>query len=354
MDAFIPRSVTDQLADHLRDQILQGALTGTMPGIKYLANTLGVSPNTLLASVKQLERQGLVVPQGPGRASKIVLPKRDLQTPSLRVAVLRYMVLAESPLMISLRHYLEEAGHVPFYADKTLSELNMDVRRVSKFVEKTEADAWVVVAGSRDVLEWFSQQKKPAFALFGRRYNLPIAGGGPDKETAMCQATRRLIELGHRRISLLVNPQHRKPEPAKSVRGFLSELQSAGIRAGEFNLPDWEASPEAFAEVINALLGLSPATALILDEATLYHAAYHQVTAKGLRVPEDISLVSTDWDLSYSWCRPPISCVRWDRHPMMRRIVRWANNNARGQEDRQQSNFKAEFVEGGTIGPVRK
>jgi hypothetical protein len=32
--------------------------------------------------------------------------------------------------------------------------------------------------------------------------------------------------------------------------------------------------------------------------------------------------------------------------------VRWAGNVARGKDDRQQTEFKAEFVEGGTIGPA--
>ena len=51
----------------------------------------------------------------------------------------------------------------------------MDAGRVSRFVRKTKADAWIVCAGSREVLEWFSAQPVPAFALFGRRDGLPIA-----------------------------------------------------------------------------------------------------------------------------------------------------------------------------------
>ena len=354
MDEFIPRSTTDQLADHLRQQILKGALSGTMPGIQHLATTLGVSPNTLLGAVRQLESQGLVSPQGAGKASRIVVPESGIHAPALRVAVLRYVALEGSNLMATLRHFLEEAGHVVFYPEHTLKELGMDVRRVARLVERTEADAWVVVAGSREVLEWFSDQEKPAFALYGRRFRLPMAGGGPDKSIVYAECTRRLIDLGHRRISLLCHRQHREPEPAKTSRAFLSELEAAGIVTGKFNLPDWEPNPEGFKRAIDSLRAVTPVTALILDEATLFHAAYHQLTGLGLRIPKDVSLVSTDWDLSFTWCQPPISCIRWNHHPVVRRIVRWANNIARGHHDRRQSNFKAEFVEGGTIGPVRR
>jgi hypothetical protein len=38
---------------------------------------------------------------------------------------------------------------------------------------------------------------------------------------------------------------------------------------------------------------------------------------------------------------------------MVNRIVKWAENVARGRDDRRQSFTKAGFIEGGTIGPAR-
>ncbi len=37
---------------------------------------------------------------------------------------------------------------------------------------------------------------------------------------------------------------------------------------------------------------------------------------------------------------------------LVRRITRWANNVARGIDDRRKSLTKAEFKDGGTVGPV--
>ena len=42
----------------------------------------------------------------------------------------------------------------------------------------------------------------------------------------------------------------------------------------------------------------------------------------------------------------------WDHRLVVRRVVQWANNVARGRDDRRQTLTKAEFVEGGTIGPA--
>ena len=48
-----------------------------------------------------------------------------------------------------------------------------------------------------------------------------------------------------------------------------------------------------------------------------------------------------------------IAHIRYDLHLVLRRVVRWADNVARGKDDRRQSHTKAEFVDGGTIGPAR-
>jgi hypothetical protein len=61
------------------------------------------------------------------------------------------------------------------YAAKSMCELGMNLSRIRRMAEQTEADAWVVVAGPRDVLEWFAARDTPAFALFGRLLEVPLA-----------------------------------------------------------------------------------------------------------------------------------------------------------------------------------
>ena len=71
-------------------------------------------------------------------------------------------------------------------------------------------------------------------------------------------------------------------------------------------------------------------------------------------MPEDVSLVCTDYDPDFAWCRPSVAHIHWDYSPVVRRVVRWANSVARGKNYRRQTLSKAEFIEGGTIGPVPK
>lgn len=137
----------------------------------------------------------------------------------------------------------------------------MDAGHVARFVKKTGADAWVVCAASRDVLRWFADYEKPAFALFGRRSTLPIAWIGPDHVTTWRLLTRRLITLGHQRIVTLVREQ---PAGSGAVRAMLEEMQANGLATSSYNLPDWEETREGFHRVLDGLFQVTAPTALII------------------------------------------------------------------------------------------
>ena len=142
------------------------------------------------------------------------------------------------------------------------SDLRMDVKRVARLVKQAEADAWVVVGGSREVLQWFSEQAVPSFALFGRHSGLGIAGTRPEKVPAYHEAIDKLVALGHHRIALLARKPRRLPTPGRSESGFLERLEFHGIRTCPFNLPDWEDDMAGFQVLLNeSSSGTPPPTA---------------------------------------------------------------------------------------------
>ena len=348
-------SATERVAAHLREELLLGALCDPLPGVHALTAELGTNHNTVEKALRLLEQEGVLVSQGPGRRRRIAVADGKVARP-LRLAILAFDPPAVELAVgynADLLHRLGEAGHSVFFAEKCLLELGMEVRRVARLVRRTEADAWVVFSGSREVLEWFAAQPTPTFALFGRRGGLPIAGVGPDHVAAETAATRRLIELGHRRIVQLVRRNRRLPVPGKSERSILDEMAAHGIRTSQFNLPDWEETVKGFHACLQELFRHTPPTALIIDEAPFLVAAQQFLARRGLWVPEDVSLVCTDADPAFAWCEPTIAHIRWDSRPVVQRVVRWAANVSHGKQDRRQTLTKAEFVEGGTVGPVK-
>jgi DNA-binding LacI/PurR family transcriptional regulator len=354
MSSWRVLSASEQVAAQLRAELATGRWRGTIPGVYQLATELAVSRSTVETALRDLEASGVLMNLGPGKRRSIE-PSGCLDAPTLRIAILRFET-ADPGLdyMIEIQHLLTKAGHTIFYPAKTLQDLGMDVKRVARFVKKTEADAWVVVAGSREVLEWFAAQPAPAFALFGRRQSVDIASIGPDTTPTIATVTRRLVELGHQRIVMLSRRHRQLPKPAQFERTFLAELKAHGLAVGPYNLPDWEGTREGLHRLLESLFQLTPLTALIVHEVPQFTAVLRYIAGRGIQTPKDISLVCTDPGRSFSWCEPPVSHIAWDLNKIARRVARWAANVHSSKEDRRRTDIEAQFVEHGTIGPAKE
>ncbi len=352
MKPFRSLTAVEQLAAHLREEILAGSLGDTLPGVNRLAKELAVSPKTIIAAVAQLEHEGLLRGQGERRRCQVT-PPAEKDKAVLRVGIFLYEASDRNmPIHVDLLHRLQEAGHAAFFADKSLHDLGMDVKRVADFARKSKVDAWIVSSGSREILEWFAGQPVPTFAQFGRSSGLPIAAMSVRKIPVMKEVVRKMIALGHKRIVMICREERRNPKPAAFEQAFLDELEIHGIKTGPYHLPEWEETIAGFHRCLDSLFKHTPPTAMIISEPPFFISAKDYLAQKGIIAPRDVSLVCDDPDLAFSWCNPAISHLHWDHEPVIRRAVSWADKIARGVVDNRQSFTLAEFVEGGTIGPA--
>jgi hypothetical protein len=62
----------------------------------------------------------------------------------------------------------------------------------------------------------------------------------------------------------------------------VSPCCQGSIVSGPFNLPDWEETPECLQRLLVACFQVTPPTALLVDEAYLFHAAKHHLAAQGI------------------------------------------------------------------------
>lgn len=348
-------SAVEQVAAYLREEILVGNLSGEMPGVEGLALKLAVNHKTVEAALVLLGQEGLLEGRGPRRRRRIVAVANRNVRKELRIGILTYEADNRmADYLCEIRHRLADAGHSPFFSSRSMVDLSMNVERVARHVESTPADAWLVVAASRPVLEWFSRRKVPVFALFGFARNLDVAMAAPEKVPAYQEVVSNLIGLGHRRIVLLARQQRILPRPGAPERVFLESLEAGGVVASPYNLPLWENSREGFQRQLASLFLLTPPTALIIQEPLLFYAALQFLGKHRIRVPEDVSLVCDDPDPNFAWQEPKIAHISWNSAPWIKRVVDWAANISHGKDDRRKVLSKAIFVRGGTIGPAPK
>jgi DNA-binding transcriptional regulator YhcF (GntR family) len=352
MKSFRIRNASEQVADFLRGQIQEGEIGDWMPGESRLASELSAGRSVVSTALKQLEREGWIRSDGRGKRRRVCEEVERNRRGSLKVSILPYDRLDRvSPDTMELLSRLHAAGISADFAGKSLHDLGMEVERVARFVERNPADAWVTCSASRPVNEWFAGRPQPVLAMFGRIKGIPMAGAFPIMIPGMLDCVRSLLELGHQRIVMFTRRERREPQLSRPERSFLEALEGAGIKTGDFNLPDWVESPEGLLERIDQLFRVRPPTALIFQEADLLHAARYHLALGGVLVPRDVSMVFLGNDSSLAWCRPRVSHVEWDHEAVVRRVVRWAIRISNGKRDLEQSGTRARYVQGETVGP---
>jgi LacI family xylobiose transport system transcriptional regulator len=123
-------------------------------------------------------------------------------------------------------------------------------------------------------------------------------------------AAQHLIDLGHRRIGMISGPEDMLCSIAR-VDGFRSALERSGIgfdpglvRAGDFHVTGGRAAAEA-------LLDLSePPTAIFAGSDLQALGVYEAARPRGVRIPDDLSVVGYD-DLRVArWVGPPLTTIR--------------------------------------------
>ena len=361
MKPFLRLSLAEQTAAHLQAKLRAGHWGGKLPGVLLLCAELNVSQATMRAAILQLEAEGVLSPGGPGRSRTVAARVRARAgRQALRVGVLLHeRMVDENPGMQGalalLQHEIERAGHGCFFSRPCQASLRHETGRIASYLAEMAADAWVVVAPRMKVLEWLATQPVPVISIGTRNREVAVAGASVDRRPSMAAVTRLLLDLGHRRMVLICPRGLREPAPAPIVQAFTSELTDAGLRwSYGYNVPEWEETPVGFRALLEGFFAATPPTALLLDETPRVLAALAFCAERGWRIPEQVSLVAMQSDSSLAWCHPSIAQVRWDPAPVHRCVVRWLGAVGKGDADHEFVTFPAEFVPGGSIGPVRK
>ena len=358
----LPRlSLAAQTAAHLRAGLRAGQWGGLLPGVIPLSVELQVSPPTVRAALRQLEAEGFLKTRGLGRCRRVAdgPPKADRRRPRRVGVLLHERMVDENPgrqsALAQLQHEIEQAGHVCFFSRPCMAGLRHEPERIAAYFAEIQADAWVVLSPRPQVLAWLATQPVPAFSLGALGGDNALAGALVDGQPSIAAATRRLLALGHQRLVFIGQSGVRAPRPRTKAEAFIGELKAAGLRWSHgYNLPEWEETPAGFRALLTGLFSATPPTALLIDETPRVMATLAFLAERGLRVPEQVSLVAMQADSSLTWCHPVIAQLRWDTRPLVRRVVRWVVALDNGKPDLEQSVFPSEFVDGGSIGPVWK
>lgn len=136
----------------------------------------------------------------------------------------------------------------------------------------------------------------------------------PNGREGMAQATRHLIELGHRRIGYLGFGTHFE-EGAMRLAGYTMAMEEAGLEPTPWLHPYMFAGPSLATGRMLAigLMSRHQCTAMVCYNDPMAMGAIRAVEAAGLTVPGDISVIGFD-DVGEEYgFRPSLTSVAFDK-----------------------------------------
>jgi DNA-binding LacI/PurR family transcriptional regulator len=128
--------------------------------------------------------------------------------------------------------------------------------------------------------------------------------------SASYEATRYLVELGHRRIAYIGDRNGRQSDTER-FGGYRQGLDSGQLPFQPELVVYGSGTPESGMEMMATLLRFAePPTAVFCYDDMTALGAIRQIHASGLRVPRDVSVIGFD-DLSIvQFTEPPLTTVR--------------------------------------------
>lgn len=256
---------------------------------------LGYRPNRIARSLvrRRTETLGVVVEKAHGR-------------------------LTSNTYMIALLDgFLEYAVHAGFQV-KLFNMLMQDQNVALAQLDDGSVDGLALFAPPEDspVLAWAKTSHLPIVIAGSVPPGLTFPSVVLDDRKAAYQAVRWLIAQGHRRIGLLTGPREQW-SALRREEGYRQALLEAGL---EYR-PQWrcvggytsESAEAGAAEMISA----TPLpTALLCWNDWFALGALAAIRKRGLRVPEDISLLSFDDIEPGRWVTPPLTTMQQPTHEM--------------------------------------
>jgi len=346
-----------QTATILKERIHAGEWHRWLPGEHELCAELQVARMTLRGALAQLERAGLVR-AGQGKRREI-LTRRRRAAPGVSGRVL---LLTPVPLSVlshlhvycanELREALEKVGfHFEIHAERGLYG-HGSVANLERLLTQLRPAACVLVSSTEKMQLWFSRRRLPC-VIWGTKYPGVELPSVDKAHRAVCRhAVGLFLARGHRR-AVLLNPGSGAAGDLESEEGFREGAAQHKQENVEATIARHDGTVADICNVVAALLRRSPLpTALLVSRAAYVLTVMGYLMRRGLRLPEDVALISRDHEPFLDQMVPSVARYVISPHNMAHRTFTTVLETLQtGLVSTANYQIMPTFTEGETLGP---
>jgi len=314
-------SIYESLAERLRVAIRRGDYQpGQLLGSEHeLARQENISRMTVRHAVEMLVHEGLLE-RRPGKGLYVC---SDYATKTL-VQVVAGNLHWEPSLQVSrgVQSVARQKG-IQIQLYDAHGEVELDLKMLRQLPQSSARGAIIISVHApafTEVLYHLKSQGFPFVLVDQRLHDIEVPSVLADNLGGGCLAGQTLLKLGHRRIGFIGNLS------ATTVRDRLTGLRDAladaampfdrslilDVPTGSDFLGDWS---EQVAALTRQLMSRPDRpTALFCSCDAIARAAYRELLALGVRIPDDLSVIGFDDDPLAEWLTPPLTTLRQPFH----------------------------------------
>jgi LacI family transcriptional regulator len=241
-----------------------------------------------------------------------------------------------STVLNGILEYAAEAGvEVVLSVTGPASGIQIDLgRKAQRMVEENRSGMIVVTSAlSEGHLSAFRRRRVPVVVI--DPLNPPpadVVSVGATNWAGGRAAAEHLLDLGHRRIAYLGGPVAAECNQAR-LHGYMSALMSRGVEYSADLVIHGSFRTECGVEGLTKLLTLPERpTAIFAGNDAIAVGVLREARRRGIRVPEDLSLVGFDGTVLAEDSVPALTSVSQPLHDMGRAALRTVLRQAHGEQ----------------------
>ena len=301
-----------------------------LPGERILSRELRISRWTLRAALAELRRMGYVkISQGmPCAITSRALRARVRQPPSRKVVLLAPAPLSKLRLFVSLwvdelRIILNDQGIQLTILESAKAYRPNPKHTLEHLVDRHPHNDWLLLLSTRAMQEWFQTRNEFVLVAGTRFEGIHLPAIDIASQAVGVHAAHTLLGLGHRRLALFT--------PSVSAAGVLAmetglrqAISKSSHASAQMVVTTCNEDPADICRAVDRVLAEPERpTVLVGARAAPMLTAFSHLMRLKLRVPQDISLLSIEWEPFLDMVFPRIAHYEFPPAPFARQISRY-------------------------------
>ena len=350
------QSLPAQVAERIAADIRSGTWKTLLPAERVLTGTLQVSRKTLRKALVLLQRDGLVESQDRlGHRilarERVARPKpRDVSVGLLTSESLEHLPSYTALWVDELRTLLFERGvRLVTYSGRSFFNRSPETA-LTRLVRQNPHAFWVLAHSNERMQQWLYDRGIPSLIAGSCYRGLPLPNVDLDYLAIGRHAAGTLLRHGHRRVAMLVNQSQRAGD-IDSEAGFVQGVRGSSHSEAEAIIMRHDGTVAGASRVLARHFSRSAApTAVLVAKPTFYLTLQAFLARRGLRVPEDVSLISRENDSFLSYLIPAPACYSLSPKTYARRLFTLTTALMQGDPvAHPQQRIEPEFVPGNSL-----